>query len=43
MKYYLNRSTGEVTEDHRTAVEWYRNGDIVEIWKNGKFCVAWEM
>ena len=42
-KYYMNRSTGEITEDHREAVEWYRNGDEVEIWKNGKMVLAWVM
>ena len=42
-KYYLNRSTGEVTESHKQAMEWYRSGDEVEIWVNGKFAVAWVM
>ena len=42
-KYYMNRSTGEITENHRTAIEWYRNGDEVEIWVNGKFAAAWVM
>lgn len=42
-KYYLNRSTGEVTESHSEAMSWYRAGDEVEIWKNGKMVLAWLM
>ena len=32
MKYYKNKRTGEKTENHRQAVEWYRAKDEVEIW-----------
>lgn len=42
-KYYLDRVTGEITWDHTEAVSWYRNGDEVEIWKNGKMVLAWVM
>lgn len=42
-KYYLNRSTGEVSESHAEAMSWYRAGDEVEIWKNGKMVLAWVM
>lgn len=41
-KFYYNRSTGEITESHREAVEWYRKGIEVEIWKNGRMILAWE-
>lgn len=40
-KYYMNCSTGEITESHTKAVEWYREGDEVEIWINGKRVLAW--
>ena len=39
--YYLNRSTGEITEDHTAAVLWYRDGDEVEVWHNGRLAVVW--
>ena len=42
-KYYLNRSTGEITGFHVEAVAWYRAGDEVEIWKSGKMILAWVM
>lgn len=42
-KYYLNRDTGEITEDHTTAVGWYREGSEVEIWKNGRCVLTWVM
>lgn len=40
-KYYLNCDTGEITFEHRTAMEWYREGTGVEIWLNGKMCLKW--
>ena len=42
-KFYLNRSTGEITENHHEAMEWYRNGCEIEIWKDGKMVIAWVM
>lgn len=39
--YYINRSTGEITETHKEAVEWYRDGAEVEVWHNGRMAVAW--
>lgn len=33
MTQYMNLSTGEITFTHRTAVEWYRAGDEVEVTK----------
>jgi len=41
MKYYLNRDTGEMTWNHAEAVEWYRSGVEVEIWKDEKMVLAW--
>jgi len=40
--FYLNRATGEVTENHNEAVDWYRQGMEVEVYCNGKFSIAWE-
>lgn len=41
-KYYLNCVTGEITFNHSTAVEWYREGNAVQIWRNGKMVLSWE-
>ena len=35
-KIYMNMETGEITENHRTAVEWYRTGAEVGIFVNGE-------
>ena len=42
-KYYLNRSTGEISESHAEAMKWYRAGNEVEIWLNNKMVLAWVM
>lgn len=39
---YINLMTGEVTADHREAVEWYRNGEEVAVMLNGKRVTTWE-
>lgn len=31
-KYYRNKRTDECTTDHKTAVEWYRSKDEIEVW-----------
>jgi len=31
-KYFKNKRTGETTESHAKAMEWYRAKDEVEIW-----------
>ena len=31
-KYYMNKRTGEVTENHAEAMGWYRAKDEVQIW-----------
>ena len=31
-KYYKNKRTGEKTESHAKAMEWYRAKDEVQIW-----------
>lgn len=45
-RIYLNTKTGEVTTNHREAVEWFRQGVTVEIKveTNGKFetRLVWE-
>ena len=42
VEYYINRKTGEVTESHAEAVEWYRNGAQVELYRYGKLCMIWK-
>ena len=31
-KYFKNKRTGETTESHAKAMEWYRAKDEIEIW-----------
>lgn len=40
LNYYINRSTGEITESHSIAMEWYRFGDEVEVFRNGRMAIA---
>lgn len=42
-KYYKNCETGETTEKHSAAMEWYRAGCQIEIWRNGKMVLKWLM
>lgn len=42
-KYYLNCETGEITYSHKEAMEWYRDGSQIEIWRNGKIVLKWLM
>ena len=30
-KFYRNAENGKITNDHRTAMEWYRAGATIEI------------
>lgn len=39
---YLNAETGEITENHKQAVEWYRMGDAVTVLLNGRAAASWE-
>lgn len=39
-KSYRNRATGEVTQTRSEAMSWYRAGDPVEVWKNGRMILA---
>lgn len=41
-KYYKNCATGEITENHDTAMDWYRQDDPVEVYKNGKMTIRLE-
>lgn len=38
---YINMSTGEVTENHSTAMEWYREGDEISIVSWSDVCQEW--
>ena len=40
-QYYINLTTGEITESHATACEWYRDGDNVAIELNGVIRCTW--
>ena len=40
-QFYMSNATGEITFDHNEAVEWYRNGDEISIYKNGEVRAAW--
>jgi hypothetical protein len=31
-QYYKNKRTGERTESHKQAMEWYRGKDEIEVW-----------
>ena len=42
-KHYVNLSNGEVTESRIIAMAWYRGGDQVEIWKNGRVILTLAM
>lgn len=35
-KYWVNRETGEVTESHKEAMDWYRSGYGVDVYRNGR-------
>lgn len=40
-QWFMNEVTGEVTNIHREAVEWYRQGIDVSIWINGVVVCRW--
>lgn len=40
-QYFMNEVTGEVTNIHWEAVEWYRQGIDVSIWINGVVVCRW--
>lgn len=40
-KFYMNDSTGEITNDHAEAVQWYSNGNEVSIYVNRKVKLTW--
>lgn len=41
VQYYINLATGEITESHTEACEWYRGGDDVAIELNGVIRCTW--
>ena len=40
---YLNMNTGETTGDHVTAMAWYRAGNRVDCWKDGRRTITLNM
>ena len=40
-QYFINLTTGEITENHTQAVEWYRAGDNVAIELDGVIRCTW--
>ena len=40
-QYYKNKRTGERTESHAKAMEWYRAKDEVEVWYWSETCCEW--
>lgn len=32
VEFYMNKTTGEITACHKTAVEWYRQGYVVGLY-----------
>lgn len=39
---YLNAYTGEITESHSDAMEWFRDGCRVDLYrKNGDYVTSW--
>ena len=42
-KFYINLNNGEVTYSRTIAMAWYRGGDRVEIWQNGRVILTLNM
>jgi hypothetical protein len=40
-QYYKNKRTGERTDSHKQAMEWYRNHDEIEVWYFSETCGEW--
>ena len=40
-QYYKNKRTGERTESHAVAMEWYRAKDEIEVWYWSEVCGEW--
>ena len=39
---YLNAYTGEITEDHSTAMDWFRDGCRVDLFRKiGNYVTSW--
>lgn len=39
--WYMNTTTGEITQNHTEAVGWFREGADVELYVNGKYRMNW--
>ncbi len=40
-QYYKNKRTGERTESHKQAMEWYRAKDEIEVWYYSETLSEW--
>lgn len=40
--YYMNMGTGEITEIHRIAMEWWREGYNIGLYKKDVLRLTWE-
>lgn len=40
-QYYKNKRTGERTESHKQAMEWYRAKDEIEVWYFSETLSEW--
>lgn len=40
-QYYKNKRTGECTDSHKTAMEWYRGKDEVQVWYFSETLSEW--
>ena len=40
-QYYKNKRTGETTESHKQAMEWYRGKDEIEVWYFSEALAEW--
>lgn len=41
-QWFMNDETGVITNIHREAVEWYRQGANISIWINGVIVCRWD-
>ena len=39
-KFYVNKTTGEVSESSADAALWHRAGNQVEVWRNGRIVLV---
>ena len=39
--FYMDAETGEVTESHHEAVQWFAEGKTIELYKNNEKKLTW--